>query len=145
MPHLRARILDRVDQLERTAKAVPGSSIWTARQVSGRTGLVRPTAEHVARWNPAVVLVLCAGAREIVELHGYRHDCEGANGPWSVPDGQVCATLRATARMFGLDPTPERGPGPDLPSDIDSGLSSDLGSDLGSDFSSDFSSDFGPG
>ncbi|MEX5633103.1 DUF6221 family protein [Parafrankia sp. FMc2] len=104
MPHLRARIIDGIDRLEQIARAVPGPSIWNARQVAGMTGVALPAAEHVARWNPAAVLAFCAGLREITELHGYRHDCEGDNGPWSVPDGQVCATLRATARMLGIDP-----------------------------------------
>ncbi|ONH62517.1 hypothetical protein CcI49_00100 [Frankia sp. CcI49] len=104
MPRLRARVLDRIDQLEGTARAVPGPSIWNPRQVSGMTGVAPATATHVARWNPSTVLALCAGAREIVELHGYQHDCEGENGPWSVPEGRVCATLRAAARMLGVDP-----------------------------------------
>ncbi|OAA20990.1 hypothetical protein UG55_106627 [Frankia sp. EI5c] len=104
MPDLRTRILDRLDHLERTASAVPGASVWNARQVAGRTGVAPPTAEHIARWNPAAVRTLCANAREIVDLHGYDHDCEGDNGPWRVPDGRICATLRPMARMLGIEP-----------------------------------------
>lgn len=68
------------------------------------------TAEHFAAWDPAAVLELVAGARDIVADHyptrehsetgnAYCHGCERQPGD--------CPSLRATARMLGVEVTPD--------------------------------------
>src|SRR5690606_3326389 len=57
---------------------------------------------HIAQWDPAAVLTLCAGARELAEEH--RPDdiigvhCETCQVAYQ------CQTIRTVARMLGLDP-----------------------------------------
>jgi hypothetical protein len=91
--------------------------------VDGRT---EETAAHVAAWDPAAAHELVAGAREICEVHrphlrdwamrwergrreqiGLGPACEGCgfdpvDEAWRHSVGS-CPTLRATARMLGVD------------------------------------------
>ncbi|MCK9929341.1 hypothetical protein MXD62_19515 [Frankia sp. Mgl5] len=125
MTDLRAAILERVDQLERDAELAIGmihgrpydfdadprahwiaakGDIWWA---SPRGELI-PVAEvtvgsgrpnHIATWDPAAVLTLCAGARQLLD--------------WASSDGATLGTaciapedavLGHLARMLGIDP-----------------------------------------
>jgi hypothetical protein len=152
---LRAAILARCDDLERLAKLARyagdpdddgqddgrwdslGSGVVTDDQMRRvmnpspiRIPMVRADAigVHVATWDPAAVLALVGGAREICEVHQPEVDtamavfkrrevCSSCRTPDQWRDGQnwgfrridhPCPTLGALARMLGIaDPTEE--------------------------------------
>lgn len=100
MADLRARILGRLDTRD-TPEAVahvaqaytrrpadpPNSGTWTLGRCevidSGSRQVIADRAdelvvsgehgEHIATWSPAAVFTLCAGARQILELHQPEH------------------------------------------------------------------------
>lgn len=128
MPDLRARILERVDQLEALARAAEAAaqspwnqgdpdlgddSVWghCGLQYVAETVMAGPdAAAHIATWDPQAVLTLCAGARELVtwastsatELTG-----EGWPVDYAYEKAQTAA-LHHVARMLGLDPDGHR-------------------------------------
>lgn len=99
MTDLHAHVLARLDQLEQTARDVPGASIWNARQVAGMTGVAPAVAEHIAQWSPARILPWTSGARELTELH---HDIDGKCAVCL--DVYPCPTLSVVARTLGITP-----------------------------------------
>ncbi|WP_018502775.1 DUF6221 family protein [Parafrankia discariae] len=104
MTDLRTRILARLDQLEQTARDVPGASIWNARQVAGMTRVAPAVAEHIAQWSPARVLPWTSGARELTGLH---HDVDGRCA--TCLDAYPCPTLSVVARTLGIIPSGSGG------------------------------------
>lgn len=148
---LRAAILARCDELERLARAAAEHEGGGAWMVDVRDSVAAhfvmadlmvddeltmviasdvpcQTAEHFAAWDPAAVLELVAGAREMCEVHTPRviepyfvypdhvrnpdnDDCEGcgyADGAeWLRNTIGDCPSLRATARMLGVEVTPD--------------------------------------
>lgn len=97
-----------------------GSELATGPYSGGGRWL--SVAEHIALWSPTAVLTLCAGARQLANVHtpvedasAYpdhrlpepdQRDCEGCGVYGGVPTNSIgtCPNLQALARMLGIDP-----------------------------------------
>lgn len=108
---VRDAILARCDELERLAQAAV--THWGGVVHPNHATLSRDERSHVATWEPAAVLALVAGAREMCEIHqpaddpGYHEPgCRGCGmdrtGEWMERIGD-CPTLAALARMLGVE------------------------------------------
>ncbi len=130
MTDLRARILERLDQLEALAQSASAyGEHWAPDcqdvdgdhidRVVGDGDEEDPTViyadgraiNHIATWDPAAVLALTAGARQIIDVHApdHDHDCVGCG--WREGsdyamryDVDDCPTLAAVARMLDINP-----------------------------------------
>lgn len=131
---LSVRILARVAQLERTAEYARGMNRarvnpvddernrWTVAGnidvgwMSARGQLIpvaearrQHVAEHIAMFDPAFALALCAGVRQLLQGHEPERDMAG-RGPVCTSCSEhgenlwPCGHLLTVARMVGVDP-----------------------------------------